>query len=580
MTLVEFDDVSVRYDTQKEGEHALQDVSTDIKRGSIVGIVGPSEAGKSTFLRTVASYVPNHFDCVLEGQVTVGGTAVTGVTIGNMSSRVGMLFENPFDQLTGATSTVVEEVAYGLENQGLPRDKIMARTYESLERVGITDLMDRNPYNLSGGQSQRVALASILALRPEILLLDEPTSQLDPSGTDDVFAVIEAMNTSEYTTLVVSQDLDRLAPLADRLLVLEDGELRADNVTRDVLTREDLDTNLFVTPETVRIGTRLRAKGYVDPSIPVPLKDEALVEELSSVKTERSFTSHETLADQDSMLNSETNSSVETPIVFEGVGFKYDDIEALRNISLTIGPGCTCLIGQNGAGKSTFARHLNGLLEPTTGRVLINEQDTQERQVAQLARSVALSFQNPDNQLFHDSVAEEVRYGPKNLGYDEETINELTRSAIERMRLVDTAEKHPYDLGLAARKRIAVASILAMDTDIIVLDEPTGGQDKEGVTILGEAVESLVSEGKTVVIVTHDMDFVRDYADRVIALCQGEVLLDADPRTVFSQEETLEETHVKPPKVTEFGRKCKLNKTILDVDELFGVIGTKMDASR
>lgn len=565
MSFIEFDEVSVTYKTQSEDEWALDGVSVAIERGASIGITGPSGAGKATFLRVIASYVPNYFTCDLDGTATVDGVSVAETTIGEMSATVAMLFENPFDQLTGATSTVVEEVAYGLENQGLPREEIMERTYESLETVGITDLMDRNPYDLSGGQSQRVALASILALEPEVLLLYEPTAQLDPSGTAEVYDVISDMESDEYTTIVVSQNTERLAPIVDRLLVFDNGRVRADDDPRSVLTGEIANEDLFFVPDVVRIGTRLRESETVETERPVPLRRDDVLEELRNV----SFSSTENVS-RSTGVNGGVPSTDESTIEFENVRFSYDEtIEALSGVSLSIGEGCTCLIGQNGAGKSTFAKQLNGLLEPDEGQVYIKGHDTHDRRVAQLARDVGLSFQNPDNQLFHSSVEKEVRYGPRNLDYAEETIDTLTEEAIELLELDDVRNKNPYDLELARRKRIAVASVLAMDTDIVVLDEPTGGQDVRGTELLGNAVEELVADGKAVVVITHDMSFTRDHADHIIALRQGEVLLDSDPRTVFSQEETLAETEVRPPEVTQLGTRLGLSETVLTVDELF-----------
>jgi len=569
MSLIKLDDISVNYDSQADEDYALQDFSITIEQGSIVGVIGPSGAGKSTLLRTIASYIPNYFDCSLEGNAIVDGASVREVSIGEMSMKVGMLFENPFDQLTGATTTVFEEVAYGLENQGLPREKILQRTWESLKRVGITDLMDRNPYELSGGQSQRVALAAILALRPDVLLLDEPTSQLDPSGTEEVFSTVESMDTVEYTTVIVSQNLDHLAPLADRLLVLEDGELQGDGTTREMLTGSLVEEDLFFIPDVVRIGSRLRNEGLVPSNNFLPLTEESLLREL------RSTVSIGTGPPKNNNWESSRTASNPQPdqalIEFEDVYFSYDDIDALEGVSLSIGSGCTCVIGQNGAGKTTFAKHLNGLLKPTDGRVLINGQDTQNHRVAQLAKTVGLSFQNPDNQLFHETVVAEVQYGPKNLGYDEAKVRDLAEQAIDRLKLSDIAHKHPYDLGLAERKRVAVASVLAMDTEVVVLDEPTGGQDTEGVAILGNVVEELIAQNKTVVVITHDMKFARDYADRILALRQGKILTDGTPRTVFGQFDTLKKTDVYPPQVTKLARRLGLDSVVLNIDELFQV---------
>ncbi|MDL5362889.1 ABC transporter ATP-binding protein [Halalkalicoccus sp. NIPERK01] len=559
MTRITFDDVSWEYRTG-EGR-AVSGLDLEIESGSFIGITGPSDAGKSTFCRLIPGYVPHYFDGELEGSVRVGDREVREASIGELAERVGMLFENPFDQLTGASTTVLEEVAFGLENLGYPREEIIERAVESLRRVGIEELIDRNPQRLSGGQSQRVALASVLAMRPDVLVLDEPTSQLDPHGAEAVFEIVAGMKEQGYTVIVVSQRLDRLAPHLDRLLVIEDGEIAHDAGPEEVFTTSGID-DLVDVPQSVRVGRRLREAGHdVDG---VPLTVEAAIEELRP---------HVTGATDGGVTVPSAEEGREAAgdarVTFEDVRHVYEGgVEALSGVSIDMASGCVCLVGQNGAGKTTFVKHMNGLLEPTEGVVLVEETDTREARVAQLARHVGLSFQNPDDQLFHDSVEAEVRYGPKNLAFDEERADETTERAISRLDLEDARDRNPYDLGMPRRKRVAVASVLAMDTDTVVLDEPTGGQDAPGTALLSNAVEELVADGRLVVVITHDVGFARRYADRVIALGRGEVLLDGSPREVFGNPEILAETDVDPPVVTRIGHELGL-PTLLSIDELF-----------
>lgn len=577
MSEIRFEDVSWEYRT---GDGlAVESLDCEIDSGSFVGVTGPSDAGKSTFCRLIPGYIPHYFDGELEGRVTVGGTDVRETTIGDLADRVGMLFENPFDQLTGASTTVIEEVAFGLENLGLAREEIIERAVGSLRRVGIEELIDRNPQNLSGGQSQRVALASVLAMRPDVLVLDEPTSQLDPHGADAVFDVVADMKSRGYTVIVVSQRLDRLAPHLDRLLVVDEGDIVHDGAPEEVFTEPGIEALLDV-PEAVRIGTRLREEGYVE-SGSVPLSVEDAIEELrphvetnaDGVETLEARRTSKPLSGTDDASPSGSFERDEPRVVFEDVGFEYEGgVEALSGIDLSMESGCVCLVGQNGAGKTTFVKHLNGLLEPTRGTVWIEGTDTRDARVAQLARHVGLSFQNPDDQLFHDTVESEVRYGPNNLDFDEERAEETVERAIARLELEDVRERNPYDLGLPRRKRVAVASVLAMDTPTVVLDEPTGGQDAPGTALLGAAVEELVATGKLVVVITHDVGFARRYADRVIALGRGEVLLDGTPRETFGDRETLAETDVDPPTVTRIGDRLGL-PTLLSIDELFEFVG-------
>lgn len=607
MSLIEIEQVSFAYDSKPDAP-ALEGVSLRVERGSFVGVTGPSGAGKSTLVRLLAGYIPHFFGGRLTGRVRVGGRDTTELGVAELAERVGVVFENPFDQLTGATMTVLEEVAFALENLGLPRQEILERARGSLDRVGIGHLADRHPRRLSGGQSQRVAIAAVLALQPEILVLDEPTSQLDPLGADEVFEVLRAMHGQDITVVVVSQDVERLVAHAERLLVMDGGRIVHDGPPRDVLAAlgglagavsaggsRPSDRPLLRIPSAARIGLRLRAQGRVGQDRPLPLTAAEAAAELRDVlgaapageaggaryggiggagpspdngaggAPDRA-TGGAAVGEAHPVM---TDNARPYPVVLENVHYVYPGgVEALRGISLAFGPGRTCIVGQNGAGKTTLVRHLNGLLKPSAGRVLVGGVDTRSRTVAQLARYVGLSFQNPDDQLFHRTVEEEVRFGAVNLGYDAATVDRLVNEALALLRLEDVRRANPFDLGLSERKRVAIASVVAMDTPVVVLDEPTGGQDAPGVVLLGRLVDELAARGKTVITITHDVEFAAAHADRVIALHQGRVLLDGPPAQVFREVEALARTYVRPPTVTEIGLRLGLPHAVLREDEL------------
>jgi energy-coupling factor transport system ATP-binding protein len=568
--LIEIEDVTFSYSAQPEAP-ALHGLTCRIEQGSFVGITGLGEAGKSSFCRLIAGYIPHFFDGDFSGRVRVDGIDTRETTIGELSSKVGFVFENPFDQLTGASLTVLEEVAFGLENLGLPRREIESRATESLDQVGIGHLLDRHPLRLSGGQSQRLALASVLAARPEIFVLDEPTSQLDPLGAEEVFGVAADLHRRGYTVLLVSQDLDRLAVRADRLIVLDDGRVRWDGDPREVLSSAAEARYPVLIPDVLEIGRRVRRTYHVDASRPLPLTVEQAADELALIRANTRVTS--THATSIPKAPEPTGAGSGSPIVFEDVHYAYTNgTPALQGVSLGLDGGCVCIIGQNGAGKTTLTKHLNGLLKPTSGRVLVRGKDTREYPIAELARDVGLAFQNPDSQLFCSTVEEEVAFGAANVGASPQQVRGLTEAAIELMKLDEIRGKKPYDLGLSERKRVAIASVLAMDTPVVVLDEPTGGQDALGIALLGDLIGHLMGEGKLVVVVTHDVKFASAHADRVVAMYKGRVLLDGGPRTVFGKEEVLARTHVEPPPVTRLGRLLWLDRTILYAEELLDLV--------
>jgi len=567
VSLVEIEDLTFSYASQQHGP-ALRNLSCAIEQGSFVGITGLAEAGKTTFCRLIAGYIPHFFHGEFSGKVNVAGTDTRESTIGELAERVGFVFENPFDQLTGASLTVLEEAAFALENMGLVREEIRLRAEKSLSRVGMEDLKDRHPQQLSGGQSQRLALASILAVQPEVFILDEPTSQLDPLGVEEVFDVITDMHGRGNTLIVVSQDLDHLAIRADRLMVIDKGEIKWDGEPREVLLEAAEARYPILIPDVLEISRKLKAAGRIPTASPVPLTVEQAAKELSSINTPGSAA--ETIAAGRTSRHSKVESSKE--LLFEDVHYDYPTgVSAIRGVSLSLDEGCVCIVGQNGAGKTTLAKHLNGLLRPTRGRLLVRGKDTREYRVAELAREVGLAFQNPDDQLFRSTVEQEVRFGPDNVGASPEEAKRLVANAMDLMDLEAVGEKKPHDLGMPERKRVATASVIAMNTQVVVLDEPTGGQDAEGIELLGQLVGSLVQQGKLVIVVTHDVKFAALHADRVIALHQGRVLLDDDPRTVFGREEALARTHVEPPAVTRLGKLLGLDETVLSPEELLAV---------
>jgi energy-coupling factor transport system ATP-binding protein len=571
--LIQIENVTFSYSSRPDVQ-ALREMSCRIDRGSFAGITGISGAGKTSFCRLIAGYIPHFFKGSFSGEVVVGSMNAAQTTIGDLATKVGFVFENPFDQLTGASLTVLEEVAFALENMGLPSREIEARARESLRQVGLAGLADRHPQRLSGGQSQRLALASVLAAQPEILVLDEPTSQLDPLGVEEVLGVVARMHNQGYTILIVSQDLERIAPYLDRLIVMDEGRIRWDGHPGKVLLEAAESGYPLSVPTAIEVGLYLRRKGLVGGSKPLPLTLKEVAAELSSLCA-RSFAVSFSASSPPEMTAS---AEKRPPIVLEDVFYTYPRGEqALRGISLTMDSGCICIVGQNGAGKTTLLKHLNGLLKPTGGRVLVRGKDTKKHRIAQLAKDVGLAFQNPDDQLFSTTVEEEVRFGAVNVGWAPEKVEKLTDKAIQLMGIEEVREMNPYILGLPWRKRVATASVIAMDTPIVVLDEPTGGQDAPGVALLGKLVNALVAEGKLVVVVTHDIEFARKHADRVIALYQGRVLLDGEPREVFRAGKTLARTHVHPPSVTQLGFECGLRESVLSTRELFAAVGMEKD---
>lgn len=574
MSFIEINDVTFQYGTQSDDEYAVRDVDFTVERGEFVGITGRSEAGKATLCRLIAGQIPHFYHGELVGDVTIEGVPTVDSSVGDLAKQTGYVFENPYDQLTGATSTVLEEVAFGLETHGFTREEIRERARESLAAIGVEELADRDPSQLSGGQCQRVAIASVIAMRPDVLVLQQPTAQLDPQGTEEVLNVVSGMNDEGYTVVMVSHELEQLAPHLDRLAIMEEGQVRLEGSPQEVLVQASEENLPISIPKPVDIGHWLRDSDLIPSGNPIPVTEEDCLAELKQAVKHPLPDGDDGRNRSDAMRGAFDESD---RVVIDDLHHQYPSgVKALSGVSLSFNEGCVCLIGQNGAGKSTLVKHLNGLLHPTSGVVRIQGTDIKESATAELARKVGLSFQNPDDQLFHKTVESEVSYGPRNLDMDDDEVDRLTDQALELLGLTDRRGANPYDLGEPWRKRVAVASVVAMDTPIVVLDEPTSGQDAPGYEQLGSTVEALVDSGKLVIVVTHDMDFVREYADRTVLLAQGEVIADGDTRDVLGDPETLARSNVHPPTITRMGLNLGVGP-VLHLDELLDAIGRQND---
>ncbi len=449
-----------------------------------------------------------------------------------------------------------EEVAFGLENLGVPRAEMIERVDWALHATQLADLRDRSPYALSGGQQQRLVIAATLAMRPPVLVLDEPTAQLDPPTTEQLAELLRDLARQGTTVLFAEQRLEWAAELADRIMVLHDGGVLADDTPQVVFTDERLREHGIGWPRPTLLAARARDDGMWPAARPLPVTTEALLEGLSVANGERRapvLSAVEGTNDEQSLLISEDHSSIvhhPLPIVHvSDVRFSYPSgVEALRGVSLDIAAGeRIALVGPNGAGKSTLVRHLNGLLTPSAGQVRVADLDTRTARVAQCAHYVGIVFQNVRNQLFARTVRDELRFGPRNLGYSSEQIEVLVNRSLDVFDLHDVADTHPYDLLLPMQRMVAIAAVLAMDTSVLVLDEPTAGLDSAAVARLTTLVHDLAAQGKSVVVVSHDLDFCYDALDRVVLMQDGRIALDASWDMLTGEQRALLDDTVTLP---------------------------------
>lgn len=513
---------------------ALCDVDLELKKGEFVLLAGPSGCGKSTLVRCLNRLVPEISGGSLSGSVLLRGKDLRHEKVHRLALEVGMVFQNPETQLFSLT--VAEDLAFGPENLGLSRQEVRARVEKALKDVGLERLRDHFIFTLSGGEKQRTAIGGNLAMQPEILVLDEPTSDLDPAGTMEVLELLRKLNEEKQTTIVlIEHKLDAVFEMADRMLVMDEGRIILDGKPFEILCCEEekLRSLGIHPPQLTEIASFL---GMASEFSGIPDYDTLLKRLAELLKAHAGECKPEKRAEPE-IPASLPHSLEKLPHVrIEDLCYRHEDgTEVFENLNLEIKNGeFLALLGHNGAGKTTLAGHLMGFCRPACGRVLLNGNDISRYSTSQLSKQVGYLFQNPDSQIFTDSVFEEVRFGLKNLGMPEEEIKRRVNSALEMMELSAYRNRHPHALSRGQRQRLAVASILALEPDLLVLDEPTTGQDRGHIRKFLDKIRELNRLGKTVVLITHDMELAAEYAERVVVMKQGKILLDGPTAEVFS----------------------------------------------
>lgn len=552
MAFIEVENLKYRYPHTKE--LALNNISFEIEKGEFISIIGENNAGKSTLCQAIIGLVPNFYKGAYGGKVVVDNIEVAKTPIWKLCEKVGMVFQNPFNQLTGAKDNVYEEIAFGLQNLGVEREEIHIRVEKVLKLLDIYEYKDRNPFDLSGGQMQRVAIASILAMQPEVIVLDEPTSQLDPQGSEEVFEAVDSLTKAGITVIMVEHKIEKIAAYSDKVMLLHKGSLIAYDKPEVIFSMDNLMDYGVEAPAFTRICKALKLKKENSQYYPVTL--DGADELLKDYKKTDKYNG-------DVPLN-----EVQEVIKVEKLDFSYRVGSAiLKDINLCFNNRPTAIIGQNGAGKTTFVKLIKGLLKPVGGSIYYGDKAIASQTVAMLAGKVGFVFQNPNDQIFKSKVIDEVMFGPLNIGMDEKTAREKSMEALRSVGLSDFTEENPYDLGLSERKLVAIASVLAMDTDIIILDEPTIAQDFKGREIIKGIVRKLTEEGKLVITIIHDMDFVAEVFERTIVFAEGKVLLDGKTREVFDNGEILKKAYLEQPHVTQLCKRLGYKQIYLTVED-------------
>jgi len=507
-------------------DYVLKDVSLELRKGDFALLLGPSGCGKSTLTLCLNGLIPHLSQGEMTGVVEVAGKDTRTHEVHDFSPIIGMVFQNPDDQILSLR--VVDEVAFGVENQGLPHDEIVQRVDEFMEVMEISHLKNRLTFAISGGQKQRVSIASNLVMLQEVLILDDPTTDLDPVGKAEIVSTLGRLQREMgKTLLVIEHDLTDLIELANRVIVMEDGRVVHDGSPSEVFSRSyddvvRLGVNL---PQHVEMVHALSRSGVQVPVLPV-VKEEAFAVFKEFVEA------HPGLLVEPQRLGPPGGEPV---VSVRDLEFSYDPgAPILRKLSFDIRRGeFVAIIGANASGKSTLVNNLVGLLRPDGGQIIVNGHDTRETKVADLVSDVGYVFQNPDHQLFANTVEDELRFSLRVRVLSAEEVERRIADTLGIVGLEGLRDRHPFSLSRGQRQNLAVATALIHDPKLILLDEPTTGQDRRNLSGLLGMLSRLNQEGNTTIMITHDMDIVAAYATRVIVMADGQIIFDGHPRDVF-----------------------------------------------
>lgn len=539
---IQFQDVSFKY--EGADGFALRNINLNIASGEIILITGPAGSGKTTLCSCMIGLIPHFHEGELSGKVSVKGNDVVRSRIGGLATLVGMVFQDPESQLV--TASVADEVAFGPENLGIPREQINQRIPEALAATRLTGYEDREPFTLSGGEQQACVIAAIYAMHPEIYVMDEPLANLDPAGRAQVLQlVVDVAKERGKTLVVVEHAIEEVLPLVDRVIVLEEGQIVRNGMVDEVLAQDDI-PNVFMRPPIARLAERFGMN-------PIPLTPELFYE---------MFTAQHTLSGigVDDIASSRSNAR-QPVIKMQDVSFSYDgENSALDGVTTTFYDGeLVAILGRNGSGKTTLVRHIIGLLQPNSGSVTVMGKDVATTPTHLLAQEIGFCFQNPNHQIVSFNVQDEMVFGLKAHKIDPDEFEDRIHQALEFVNMQDYLETEIFDLGKGQKQRIALASVLTLDPGILIIDEPTTGQDPHMAEEIFEIIKTLNGRGTTVLIITHKIDYAARFASRAVVMQYGKIAYDGPMRELLMDIELMRENSLELPSITRLANSLRAN---------------------
>lgn len=508
MTYIEINNLNFTYPLEKK--QSLEDINLCIEKGSLILITGKSGSGKSTLGRAIVGTVPHFYGGTIGGEIKIDGKLIGKMSHKERAEKITMVFQDPEKQLM--MNKVHREVAFGLENICADEKVIKRRVYEALQFSGILNLAERDITSLSGGEKQKVVVASALAYMPQCIILDEPTSQLDPSSAEEIINLVKKINEElGITVIVVEHRVNKWFDAADSIAIMDKGKISLFKDKEDFYNNCSKDEFTFL-PDYLKFFKKIEFK-----FMPANFK-KARIEFLNSNVTLKKENNNTCKKDYQAIINTKNLNCIS------------DSKNILKNINFTVNKGdFISIMGANGAGKSTFLKSIMGLID-YEGTIRLHNQNTKEMDIRSIAKHIGYVSQNPNDYLSKDSVYDEIKFTMDNYGiYDEKVIEEV----LKELEIYDLKDKNPRDLSGGQRQRVAIASILVLKPEIILLDEPTRGLESELKSKLGQILKKLNEEGTTIILVTHDADFASSFCSRYVLMFNGSIAADGGKKEVL-----------------------------------------------
>lgn len=566
---------NLTYTYQGEDKPAISNINLEIDEGEFIVLMGPSGCGKSTLALCINGIIPNVLGGEFEGRIELEGLNTQEHEVYELSTKVGIVFQNPDSQLCNLI--VKDELSFGPENLLVEKSEILKSIGEYLNFVALSHKENSNIYELSGGEKQRIAIASVLTMYPKMVILDEPTSNLDPIGARGIIKVIKELNKKKnLTVLLIDHEVSSILYLADRLIILDEGIIMYDGNPRYILEKygDNIFKNIGVRiPKITQLAVRLNKKGFKISPFPLTVKEAVksiLKEKTIEVKEKEKLYTESRVGS----VEEKAEFVIEKIIDVKGLNFKYPNgTRAVKDVTFSINKGdMVALMGKNGSGKTTLGSLLIGLNKPDSGKGVIANLDINKSSINELSKKIGYVFQYPEHQFITSSCYDEIAFSLKSEKIKESEKKHRVEKVLELLELTEFTERNPFNLSMGQKRRLSIATMLVKDLEVLILDEPFTGQDGKNISKLMGIIQKINNNNLTILIITHDLHIASKYLNKVMLMDNGELVFYGKTFELYNFLEINKLRYINTPQIF---RLSKLLKTegkldipiVDDVDE-------------